>query len=123
MPSNLAGEALTGFAKGALYEQHRPSYSNEAVDNLLNALGVKDVANAAVLDLAAGTGKFTDLLAQRAENYTVVAVEPHGEMREQLEKKSWANVKVKSGLATSIPLSDESVDAVIAAQVRSKHLV
>jgi hypothetical protein len=118
MPSpSIAGEALSGFAKGALYEQHRPSYSDQAVDTLLQALGVQGVANAELLDLAAGTGKFTDLLAQRKEHYHVVAVEPHDEMRRELEKKSWANVAVKAGLSTRIPLGDESVDGVIAAQV------
>jgi SAM-dependent methyltransferase len=119
MPSaSFAGEALTGFAKGALYEQHRPSYTDQAVGTLLRALGVEGVANAEVLDLAAGTGKFTDLLAQRKEDYHVVAVEPHVDMRKELERKSWPNVAVKAGLSTRIPLEDESVDGVIAAQVR-----
>lgn len=117
--TQLADEALTGFAKSAAYDKHRPSYPADAVEKLLGALRVDGVAEAAILDLAAGTGKFTELLASRPENYRTFAVEPHDEMRRELETKNLSNVAVKAGLATSIPLPDESVDAVIAAQVRT----
>jgi hypothetical protein len=122
--SRLADEALAGFAKGALYDQHRPSYPLEAVEKLLSALRVSGAPAAVILDLAAGTGKFTESLAQREENFNVIAVEPHSHMRQELERKALSNVTVKSGLASSIPLQDKSVDAVIAAQVRSfRHTV
>jgi len=38
-------------------------------------------------------------------------------MRKVLEDKRLSGVEVKDGLSTSIPLPDESVDAVIIAQV------
>jgi hypothetical protein len=69
--------------------------------------------------LAAGTGKFTELLACRDERFSVLAVEPHDEMRQQLALKSLDNVAVANGLSTAMPAPDESVDAVFAAQVRS----
>ena len=64
-----------------------------------------------------GTGKFTELLAKRNESYKIIAVEPHADMRKVLEDKYLSGVEVKDGLSTSIPLPDESVDAVIIAQV------
>ncbi|KAE9975834.1 hypothetical protein EG327_008324 [Venturia inaequalis] len=113
---SLASEALAGFQKGQAYDQNRPSYSPEVVDKLLQALRIQGIQGAEVLDLAAGTGKFTELLAERDEQFQITAVEPHRDMRNELEKKQLSNVRVLNGLATEIPLADESVDAVIIAQ-------
>ncbi|KAF2842724.1 S-adenosyl-L-methionine-dependent methyltransferase [Patellaria atrata CBS 101060] len=114
--SQLPSQALSGFANGALYDQYRPSYPQASVHALLEALRVSGQNGATIVDLAAGTGKFTELLAKRDENYKILAVEPHEEMRKQLESKQLNNVAVEEGFATSIPVADESVDAVIAAQ-------
>jgi ubiquinone/menaquinone biosynthesis C-methylase UbiE len=57
-----------------------------------------------VVDLAAGTGKLTRLLAERFDR--VVAVEPDGRMRALLEVESYA------GTAERMPLPDASADAV-----------
>ncbi|KAF2435033.1 S-adenosyl-L-methionine-dependent methyltransferase [Tothia fuscella] len=114
----LAHEAVAGFAKGELYDQYRPSYPPEAVQTFLEALNVAGVDNneKVILDLGAGTGKFTELLAAREENFKVIAVEPHGGMRQELAKKALPGVTIKDGLASSIPLQDGSIDAVVAAQ-------
>ena len=69
------------------------------------------------MDLAAGTGKFTELLVKRDEAYKVIAVEPHPDMRGVLEEKKLKGLQVLDGLSTSIPLPDGSADAIIAAQV------
>jgi len=114
---HLSARAVSGFSKSALYDQHRPSYPPDAVETLLDAVRVAGVPGATIVDLAAGTGKFTELLAQRDEEYEIVAVEPHEGMRVELEKKRLRNVTVKEGISTSIPVEDESIDAVIAAQV------
>ncbi|KAK5015622.1 hypothetical protein LTR16_003568 [Cryomyces antarcticus] len=116
----IPSQALSGFADGASYDQHRPSFPAESVNNLLDKVGIAGVEGARVLDLAAGTGKFTELLAKREEGYEVLAVEPHEGMRRVLEEKRLENVLVEDGLSTSIPLGDESVDAVIAAQLTWK---
>lgn len=115
---SLANEALAGFQKGHAYDQNRPSYLPEVVDKLLRVLHISGVARAEVLDLAAGTGKFTELLAKQDEQFQITAVEPHHDMRNELDKKHLSNVKVLDGLATKIPLADDSVDAVVVAQVR-----
>lgn len=66
-----------------------------------------------VLDLAAGTGKLTALLAERYPE--VVAVEPVAAMRELLERNV-PGVRALAGTAEAIPVDDESVDAVFVAE-------
>lgn len=117
MPSTIAPSAAAGFANASSYDQHRPTYPMEAVDSLLSHLQIKDVKGAKVVDLGAGTGKFTTLLAERRENYEILAIEPHEGMRKELESKRLKSVSVMAGDATSMPLESQSVDAVIASQV------
>ena len=89
------------------YERTRPSYPSELLEQL--PLG----ADAAVLDLGAGTGKLTRVLAERFRDVT--AVEPLGNMRKMLEQVV-PDVAALPGSAERIPLHDESVDGVFAAQ-------
>jgi len=65
-----------------------------------------------VLDLAAGTGKLTALLAERFAS--VVAVEPLPEMRAVLQRNV-PEVRAVAGTAEQIPLDDAFVDAVFVA--------
>ena len=109
--------AQTGFANAAAYDTHRPSFPAKSVDVLLDNVRIANQPGATVVDLAAGTGKFTELLAKRPEQYKITAIEPHPDMRKVLEGKNLSAVDVKDGLSTSIPFPNESVDAVIAAQV------
>lgn len=115
--SHLSEKAVSGFANAALYDAHRPSYPPEAVTKLVDVAAVSGLDGARIVDLAAGTGKFTELLAKRKEEFDILAVEPHDEMREQLARKGLKNVKVTDGLSTAIPAEDETMDAVFAAQV------
>ncbi len=69
--------------------------------------------DAAVLDLGAGTGKLTRVLARRYAR--VIAVEPLDGMRGILERVV-PDVEALAGSAEQIPLGDASVDAVFAAQ-------
>ncbi|KAF2710288.1 methyltransferase domain-containing protein [Pleomassaria siparia CBS 279.74] len=112
----LSDKAVSSFAQAALYDEHRPSYPHQAVASLLVAADVSAIEGAAIIDLAAGTGKLTELLAARDEQFSILAVEPHQGMREQLARKNLQNVTVIHGLSTSIPAGDQSVDAVFAAQ-------
>lgn len=66
-----------------------------------------------MLDLGAGTGKFTELLVGRAAR--VVAVEPSEAMLDVLRAKL-VDVSTHLGTAESIPVADASVDAVTVAQ-------
>ncbi|KAF2016070.1 methyltransferase [Aaosphaeria arxii CBS 175.79] len=112
----LSDNALSGFSNAVLYDEHRPSYPPHAVATLLDAAGVSNLRGARLIDLAAGTGKFTELLAARQEQFNIVAVEPHSGMREELVRKDLKNVIVNDGLSTSIPAGNNTIDAVFVAQ-------
>ena len=104
--------AAKGFSRGAeAYERGRPSYSPEVLSWLTDQLGI--APDVRVLDLAAGTGKMTRLLA--ATGASVLAVEPIDEMRRALAELT-PRVDVRAGVAEAIPLPDASVDAVVVAQ-------
>ncbi|WP_194419747.1 class I SAM-dependent methyltransferase [Microbacterium abyssi] len=92
---------------GEEYDRYRPGFPDAAADVILPE-GVD-----AVLDLGAGTGKFTALLLDRAERVT--AVEPSATMLEVLRVKL-PTVEALAGGAESIPLPDGAVDAVTVAQ-------
>lgn len=92
---------------GDEYDRYRPGFPDAAADAILpNRVD-------AVLDLGAGTGKFTELLITRADR--VIAVEPSAAMLDVLRMKLPA-VAARIGGAESIPLLDRSVDAVTVAQ-------
>jgi ubiquinone/menaquinone biosynthesis C-methylase UbiE len=104
--------ASVGFGKlAATYERGRPSYPEEALALLARELGIGPGCR--VLDLAAGTGKFSRLLV--ALGADVVAVEPVKGMRDQLVANV-AGIEVVDGAAEAIPLDDASVDVVTVAQ-------
>ncbi|CAD0111856.1 unnamed protein product, partial [Aureobasidium uvarum] len=116
-PGRINPSAQNGFSNAALYDKHRPSFPAHSVSVLLDGVRVADSPQATVVDLAAGTGKFTELLADRDEGYEIIAIEPHADMRKVLEDKHLKGVSVQDGLSTDMKyLKDESVDAIIAAQ-------
>jgi ubiquinone/menaquinone biosynthesis C-methylase UbiE len=90
-----------------VYEDSRPSYPQSALDLLDLKPGLR------VLDLGAGTGKFTRLVA--AAGADVTAVEPLPAMRERLEE-AVPSAKVRAGTAEEIPLADATFDLVTVAQ-------
>lgn len=92
---------------GEEYDRYRPGFPEAAAADI-----VPDRVGA-VLDLGAGTGKFTELLVSRADR--VVAVEPSTAMLNVLRAKL-PTVEALEGGAESIPLPDTSVDAVTVAQ-------
>ena len=104
--------AAAGFGSAAdAYERGRPSYPAQVVELFAQHLGVGP--GATVVDLAAGTGKLTRLLA--ATGATVIAVEPVEAMRAQLEV-ALPGVDARDGTAEDLPLPDASADVVTVAQ-------
>ncbi|KAI0555160.1 S-adenosyl-L-methionine-dependent methyltransferase [Xylaria curta] len=115
--SNLPVAAENGFKDAHSYDTHRPNYPPEAVDAFLQNLkvaGQDETVN--IVEIASGTGKFTQLLAARPERYSVKAVEPHGPMRDKLAQKDLPGVEVLNGKADKMPVDDEWGDVCITAQ-------
>ncbi|KAI2602347.1 S-adenosyl-L-methionine-dependent methyltransferase [Hypoxylon sp. NC1633] len=114
--SSLPEAAEEGFKDAASYDAHRPSYPVEAVDKFLTHLNVADQSDMKIVEIASGTGKFTELLARRPERFLVKAIEPHHGMREKLVQKDLPAVEVIDGKAEKMLIEDEWGDACIAAQ-------
>ncbi|SDP25550.1 Methyltransferase domain-containing protein [Ralstonia sp. 25mfcol4.1] len=104
--------AAQGFSSQAdTYARGRPEYPAELGAWLRDTLGL--APGKTVVDLGAGTGKFTRLLVPTGAS--VIAVEPVDAMRAQLSGKL-PEVRAVQGSAESMPLPDASVDAVVCAQ-------
>ena len=104
--------ARHGYARAVEhYRRGRPSYPDDAVEYLVTTLGIREGRD--VLELGAGTGRFTELIAFSGARVT--AIEPVAEMREVLERDC-PTVRVLDGTAEAIPLPDATFDTVVAAQ-------
>lgn len=89
------------------YERGRPTYPAEAVRWMLGEQPLT------VLELGAGTGKLTRVIAQLGHD--VHATDPDPAMLQILEREV-PGVRTAEASAEDIPLGDASVDVVIAAQ-------
>lgn len=98
----LAPAAAQGFQNAGAYDAHRPAYPAEAVDQLLGYMHLTGQTGARIVEVAAGTGKLTEVLAGREEAFEVHATEPHEDMRRTLEAKGLHGVVVKSGRADEL---------------------
>ena len=112
----MIATAAKGFAKRVPeYEAGRPEYPDALLDDLPLA------ESRVVLDLGAGTGKFTKVLAARiAESKgdhtpRLFAVEPVREMADRLAARGLP-VELRAGSAEAIPLPDGAADLVTCAQ-------
>jgi SAM-dependent methyltransferase len=104
--------AEEGFGREAeVYERVRPSYPADAVAWLVDNLGLGP--GRMVLDLAAGTGKFTRLLVPSGA--TVLAAEPVEGMRRRFIL-AVPGVPMVAAIAEALPIAPRSLDAVTVAQ-------
>ena len=99
-------------AVAATYAEHRPDYPADAVRWCVAPIG-RDIAALRVLDLGAGTGKLTTVLAGLGADVT--AVEPDPAMLAEL-RRGLPSARAQPGTAEQIPLPDASVDAVLCGQ-------
>jgi SAM-dependent methyltransferase len=112
MSSNIHHAAAGGYATAAAsYVKGRPDYPPAVSAWLKDSLGLGP--GASVLDLGAGTGKFTPRLLDTGA--AVIAVEPVPAMLAKLAA-ALPQVTALAGTATAIPLPDAAVDAVVCAQ-------
>lgn len=105
-------ERFTGRVES--YRRHRPRYPAEIVDLLRRECGLS--RDAAVVDVAAGTGLLTDIFL--AAGFSVTAIEPNPEMRaacSELER-DYPKLRCIGGTAENTGLPDHSADLITVAQ-------
>src|SRR5947208_5684437 len=105
-PSALAFERVV-----AGYERGRPDFPDRAIGFLVDRLSL--APDRMLLELGAGTGKLTRLLAP--SGVRIIAVEPLAAMRGALGRNV-PDVEVLDAVAEDLPLGQGSIDAAVAAQ-------
>jgi SAM-dependent methyltransferase len=113
MPSDArVHPSVLGFAHAVGdYERGRPGFPDRAIAFLDDRLSLGP--GRTLLELGAGTGKLTRLLAP--SGVRILAVEPLAAMREALSH-NLRDVEIFDAVAEDLPLTDGSVDAAVAAQ-------
>lgn len=96
------------------YIRYRPHYPKQVIGFLHDELGLK--VNDVIADIGSGTGISSELFLGNGN--TVWGVEPNREMRKAAEclLKDYANFKSVDGTAEQLPLSNNSVDMIVAGQ-------
>lgn len=109
---DIHSAARDGFGTTSeAYARGRPDYPEALGAWLADEIGVRP--GSTVVDLGAGTGKFTPLLLRNGA--AVIAVEPIDAMRARL-RETLPAVRAVDGRAEAMPLDSGSVDAVVCAQ-------
>lgn len=115
------------------YDAFRPSFGKEFVDPFLVELGLGEFDKASnkfkfdtdkvVIELAAGTGKFTKNLVDNGwgddiNKSNLIIVEPSKGMLQSLEKNfpTINKINIHNAASYKIPLADNSADSLIVAQ-------
>ncbi len=114
MDSTLTQRQRQGRTFGAAaddYERGRPDWPPAVLDMVMDGLGLTPAST--VLDVAAGTGKLTRLLAARFTR--TIAVEPLEPMRRVLAAEV-PGVEVRDGTAEQLPVGEAEVDAIFVAE-------
>ena len=107
------------------YEMARPTYPVEVIQTLLNGTTSFPDKNTTdrvqpftILELGAGTGKFTRGLVHElaGKNVKLIVSEPLPAMCDKLKEFVTDDVQILQCAAQNIPLENESVDAILAVQ-------
>jgi len=110
--ASIHAAAARGFANAsATYARGRPDYPAALDGWLRDALGLGP--GRIVLDLGAGTGKFTTRLSTTGA--AVIAVDPVPEMLDEL-LRACPGIDARAGRADALPVDDGALDAVVCAQ-------
>lgn len=112
MTHSIHPSAKQGFSASAeLYQSVRPNYPEQIVAYLQSRLHLN--AQAHVLDLGTGTGKFLPYLKKLSHHIT--AVDPVAEMLAQLNLVH-TEIQSVQGTSDAIAVADHSIDAIFCAQ-------
>lgn len=111
MNKSLIHEAANSYQNSSeIYESGRPGYTEESVFALCDHLGLGP--NSSIVELGAGTGKFTRVLAKKYSNLLVV--EPVPAMLGKL-KTILPEIQGALGTGEDIPAKYHSADAILIA--------
>ena len=112
-PAPIPRFAAEGFGgdRAGRYERARPGYPAALAELLRDELGVGPGRDA--VDLAAGTGKLTELIVDLGAR--VRAVEPVEGMRRVLVER-FPSVEILEGTAEALPIGDGAADVVTVGQ-------
>lgn len=94
------------------YDKFRPGYTEETVSTVVEVCKLSEKSH--VVEVAAGTGKFTGELV-KVTNARITAVEPSTGMLESF-RKNFPNIEAIQASSFAIPLPDACADAIIVAQ-------
>jgi len=109
MPTTIKHGDFTGLADD--YAKYRPGYAPQVATAILRFLG-RDTARVDAIDIGAGTGIWTRILAASGLN-SVTAVEPNDDMRAQgVETSRETKIVWRKGSAEATGLPDNSADLV-----------
>lgn len=97
-----------------LYDKFRPGYPKEAVIASIQVSQVQPTST--VIDMAAGTGKFTEeLLKYLPGKVKLIGVEPSKGMVESFHK-NFPAIEICQASSTNVPIPDGSADVIFVAQ-------
>ena len=100
---------FTGLAGD--YAKFRAGYAPQVATAILRYLG-RDIASVDAIDVGAGTGIWTRILASYGPN-SITAIEPNDDMREQgIESSRGTNIEWRKGAAEATGMPDQSADLV-----------
>ena len=104
--------------QGINYERSRPSYADELVNHVVQSLysGTGQQSKYDILELGAGTGKFTRTILPRLKTpVRYLATEPSPSFLDTFKTLS-PDIEARQCDATNIPVSDGSVQNIVCAQ-------
>ncbi|XP_071135344.1 uncharacterized protein [Mytilus edulis] len=116
--SSLADSVQKGFTDGSNYDAYRPNYTDETTNEVKRMLysGSQNDSSMTVLELGAGTGKFTQKITSKlSDTVTYIATEPMSDFLKIL-KYNCPEVETKQCATENLPIDDGSIKGIVAAQ-------
>lgn len=112
--NSVNSTSLSSFnSNHALYDKIRPDFNTSFVTKFFKTLGLAKQSK--ILELAAGTGKFTRRLLAQGFGENAVVVEPSEGMLTSF-RSHFPELNSQLGSSYDIPLGENSVDSILIAQ-------
>lgn len=120
LSGSVHATAKVGFENiGDQYERGRPTYSQNITDYYFNDDIINIGPNDTIIDIAAGTGKLTQILSSYYPQTKIKAIEPTSSFRDIMNDKFKDNDKISvyDGIATDLSfIESDSISAIFGGQ-------